>query len=294
MAPNEYVSGPRNPGPEISFDVSVPNVARIYDYLLGGKDNFAADRDAAGALLSHIPDAQRACYSNRGFLQRAVRFLAADAGICQFIDIGTGLPTQGNVHEIAREVSPAARVVYVDNDPVVILHAKALLATSPGVAVVNEDLRNPEAIFGSPELKGLIDFDDPVAILLVAVTHFLTDDELYVIDQLKDAIPSGSYLVLSHISGDEVAEKPAEEARAIYERANAHVFPRSRGAINRLFHNMEFVDPGLVGVDSWRSAPLLQTIGWPGERTTTRRTLVYAGVAKKPLPKRRMRKAASG
>lgn len=282
MAPNEYASGPRNPGPEISFDVSVPNVARIYDYLLGGKDNFAADRDAAGALLSHIPDAQRACYSNRGFLQRAVRFLAADAGICQFIDIGTGLPTRGNVHEIAQEVNHTTRVAYVDNDPVVISHARALLATSPGVAVVNEDLRNPGAILGSPALKELIDFDDPVAVLLVAVTHFLTDDELYVIDQLKDAIPSGSYLVLSHISGDEVAEKPATEARAIYERASARVFPRSRDAINRLFHGMELVKPGLVSVDSWRPALLLQTIGWPDGRTARRRTLIYAGVAKKP------------
>jgi hypothetical protein len=157
-------------------DASVPNVARMYDYLLG-KDNSAADRDAAAELLSLIPDAQAACYQNRAFLRRAVRFLAGQAGIRQFIDIGTGLPTQGNVYDIAQATAPDARVVYVDYDPVVVPHAQALLATTPTVAVINGDLRNPEQILTDPALRNLIDFSEPVAILLAATLHFIADDE---------------------------------------------------------------------------------------------------------------------
>ena len=158
-------------------DASVPNVARIYDYLLGGKDNFAADRDAAAELLALLPDAQAACHHNRAFLRRAVRFLAGQAGIRQFIDIGTGLPTQGNVHDIARAIAPDARVAYVDYDPVVVSHAQALLATTPTVAVINGDLRNPDKILTHPGLRELIDFSQPVAILLTAILHFIADEE---------------------------------------------------------------------------------------------------------------------
>ena len=156
-------------------DASVPNVARIYDYLLGGKDNYSADRDAAVELVRLIPDALRAAHHNRRFLQRAVRFLAADAGVRQFVDIGTGLPTQGNVHEVAQGINPGARVLYVDYDPVVISHAQALLVKNPLVVAINRDLRDPAQIITHPALQALVDLNKPVAILLVAVLHFIRD-----------------------------------------------------------------------------------------------------------------------
>ncbi len=253
----------------------VPNVARIYDYLLGGKDNFAADREAAEELLTHIPDAQDACYSNREFLHRAVRFLAGEAGIRQFIDIGTGLPTQGNVHDVAQQVRHDARVVYVDNDLVVVKHAEALLAKSPAVTAINGNLRDPDDILANPALRALINFGEPVAMLLISVLHFIADEDrpYSITDMLKAAMPPGSYLVLSHITGDEVAEEPALKARAVYQRATERVFPRQRDAISDFFDGMEIIEPGVVSVRSWRAEPL------PHE---TRRILMYAGVARKP------------
>jgi hypothetical protein len=158
------------------FDVTVPNAARIYDFMLGGKDNFHADRDAAARLLKVLPGSARACRDSRQFLQRAVRYLAR-AGIRQFIDIGSGLPTAGNVHQVAHEADPDARVAYADYDPIVLAHAKALLATSPAVTVIDGDLRKPGDILAHPGLTRLIDFRQPVAVLLAAVLHFMADDE---------------------------------------------------------------------------------------------------------------------
>ncbi len=275
MALNGRVSGGEPQGPAAHFDAGVPNVARIYDYLLGGKDNFAADREAAGELLRHIPDARDACYRNRGFLRRAVRFLAGEAGIRQFIDIGTGLPTQGNVHEVAQQVRHDARVVYADYDPVVVKHAEALLATSPAVTAITGDLRDPDEILADPALRELINLGEPVAILLIAVLHFIADEDrpYSITGTLRAAMAPGSYLVLSHITGDEVAEEPALKARAVYERATGQVFPRCRDAIGDFFDGMQIIEPGVVSARSWRAEPLPHGPD---------RTLLYAGVARKP------------
>lgn len=276
MALNGHMSGRVDPAPVAGFDVTLPNVARIYDYLLGGKDNFTADRGAAEELLRHIPDAQAACHSNREFLRRAVRFLAGEAGIRQFVDIGTGLPTQENVHEVAQEIRHDARVVYVDNDPVVVKHAEALLAKSPAVAVINGDLRNPDEILANPALRALINFAEPVAILLVASLHFIADEDgpCSIMRTLKAATVPGSYLALSHITVEQVEEESAVKARAVYERATEHVFPRWRAAITHFFEGMEIIEPGVVDVRSWHPGLSPHEPG---------RILMYAGVARKPV-----------
>jgi S-adenosyl methyltransferase len=260
---------------------SVPNVARIYDYLLGGKDNFAADREAAEQLITVIPDVLIAARQNREFLRRAVGFLAGEAGIRQFIDIGTGLPTQGNVHEVAHEAAPSARVVYVDHDPVVVSHARALLVPharallanhAPNVAAVSGDLRRPEQILTDPDLRALISLGEPVAVLLVAVVHFIGDDDnpSKVLDTLMSAMPPGSYLVLSHITPDEVSADASRKAQAVYADATARAYPRTLAEVTQLFDGLELIEPGVVDVAAWHAEPR------PG------RTLMYGGVASKP------------
>jgi O-methyltransferase involved in polyketide biosynthesis len=255
-------------------DPSVPNVARIYDFLLGGKDNFAADREAAGKLARLIPDGVPAAYQNRRFLQRAVRFLAGEAGIRQFIDIGTGLPTQGNVHEVAHGIAADARVLYVDYDPVVISHAQALLATEPTVVAINRDLRNPDEIISHPALRALIDLERPVAILAVAVLHFIKDDEnpYGIVDTLKGAMAPGSYLVLSHVTDDAVSGETKREAQGVYEHATAPVIPRSRDEFAHFFSGLEVIEPGLTDVREWRREQ-----GSVGNA----RVLIYGGVGRK-------------
>lgn len=255
-------------------DASIPNAARIYAYLLGGKDNFAADRQAARELLRHIPDARDACHDNRAFVQRAVRFLAGQ-DIGQFIDIGAGLPARQNVHEIAQQTRPGARVAYVDHDPVVVRHAEALLATSRTVTVINADLRQPGHILTHPSLQGLISFGEPVAILLTAILHFIPDEDspYSIVAELKAAMPPGSYLVISHLTADEVADESMRDARAVYDQATESVFPRDRAAISRFFDGLEFVGPGVTGIRAWGAQPAR-----PGQA----RTLLYGGVARKP------------
>jgi S-adenosyl methyltransferase len=257
-------------------DASVPNVARIYDYLLGGKDNYSADRDAAVELVRLIPDALRAAHHNRRFLQRAVRFLAADAGVRQFIDIGTGLPTQGNVHEVAQGIDPGARVLYVDYDAVVISHAQALLVKNPLVVAINRDLRDPAQIITHPALQALVDLDKPVAILLVAVLHFIRDADKphEIVEELKAAMPSGSYLVVSHVTADEIPAQVNSKARELYDRTTAPATARTREEIERFFDGLEIIAPGLTDVSVWRaeSTP-------PGEPS---RTLFYGGVGRRP------------
>ena len=178
---------PAGPVPPQGLDVTVPNVARIYDHLLGGKDNFEADREAARRLLQAVPDAARAARANRTFLARAVQFLAREAGIRQFLDIGTGLPTRGNVHEIAQIANPQAHVLYTDIDPMVVVHASALLANSLTVAATQADLRQPDHLFTMPVTRTLIDTSQPLAVLLVAVLHFLPDNDnpWALVDQIK-------------------------------------------------------------------------------------------------------------
>jgi hypothetical protein len=263
------------PGPDwpVPFlGTQAPNVARIYDYLLGGKDNFEADRAAAETLIRLIPDGLTACRENRRFVRRAVRYLAAH-GIRQFIDIGPGLPTQGNVHEVAQECAPDARVVYADYDPVVVAHAQALLAKPAGVAAISGDLRRPGEILQDPELRTLISVDRPFAVLATAVLHFIGDDEdPYAITRtLSDAMPSGSYLVITHITADDIAADAGRKAQAVYARATAQAHPRSRDAVTRFFDGLELADPGVVSVSAWR----------PELGCGKGRTLMYAGVGRK-------------
>jgi len=234
-------------------DTSVASPARIYDHLLGGKDNFRADRDAAARLLEVLPGSAQAARDNRDFLQRAVRWLTA-AGIRQFIDIGSGLPTARNTHQAAHETDPAARVAYADNDPIVIAHARALLQSGdPRVAVIDGDLRKPASILASPGLTELIDFREPVAVLLVAVLHFLTDDERPhdAVQEIITALPPGSYLTLSHVTADHVTPDAAATAQGVYDGATAPVTARTRAQVTAFFDGLELIEPGVCDVAAW-------------------------------------------
>jgi SAM-dependent methyltransferase len=235
-----------------AFDVTVPNAARIYDYLLGGKDHFQADRDAAAKLLGVLPGSAQACRANRDFLQRAVRHLSA-AGIQQFLDIGSGLPTAGNTHEVAHEAGPNARVAYVDYDNIVLAHARALLTASPAVTVIPGDLRKPGDILAHPDLTALLDLRQPVAVLLVAVVHFLTDDDSPhdAVREITTRLAPGSYLVVSHVTADHVAPAAAATAQGVYASASAPVTARTRAQVTRLFDGLDLIEPGVCDVPAW-------------------------------------------
>ncbi len=211
------------------LNVRQPNVARVYDRLLGGKDNFQADRDAADQLQKLLPDVAKAARENRYFLERVVRYLVGQAGIRQIIDIGTGLPTQDNVHEVAQRIAPETRVVYVDNDPMVVRHGLALLATNGNVAMVEADLRAPREITTHPDTRRLIDFSGPVAVLMLASLHFVTDAEhpQAIVSEWRDTMAPGSYLAISHITADEVEPATAKAAQAVYADASAPAVPRA-------------------------------------------------------------------
>jgi hypothetical protein len=262
--------------PEINTGVAHP--ARMYDYYLGGKNNFPADREAAERMIASSPGMRDGARQNRAFLGRAVRWLAAEAGITQFLDVGTGIPTQGNTHEVAQAVNPDARVAYVDNDPIVIAHARALLSGQGRglVTVADADLREPDALLTHPQVARAIDFDQPLALLLVAILMFLTDAEgpHRVVERLKAALPSGSHLVVSHVTQDFNPEAAARGARA-YDRATATMTPRSREQVLRFFDGLELVDPGLVQVSRWRPEGPVPDI--PGGHPW-----VWAGVGRKP------------
>jgi len=233
------------------IDTTVPTTARVYDYWLGGHDNFAIDRAAALEVSEAAPEAPLMAVENRKFLRRAVRYLA-DTGITQFLDIGTGLPTQGNVHQVAQEIIPDARVVYVDNDPMVLAHSRAL-KTGGNTVVIEADLRDPRAILDHPGTRKLIDFDQPLAVLLVAVLHFISDDDdpPTIVAAIRDALPPGSYLVLSHVSGD-IRRESAANAAVHYKKVTSSATLRGREEILRFFTGLELVEPGVVQVPYWR------------------------------------------
>lgn len=265
-------------GPDL--DVDKPNVARVYDCLLGGEDNFAADRQAAASLLEAVPGAAVAARENRAFLARAVRFLTEEAGICQFLDLGTGMPTAGIVHEIAQaEDARQVRVVYADYDPVVVRHTNALLGGSLTAPVVRADLREPWDLFARPTVRTLINLAEPVAILLVAVLHFIDDreDPWAIVNCYKDAMAPGSYLVISHFTADHLSADAARQAQAAYADASAPGVARSREQVARFFDGLSMVSPGLLDVGGWRpgviDAPL-------------RPTVVYGGIGRKTRPGR--------
>nr|PZN38036.1 MAG: hypothetical protein DIU60_23685 [Actinomycetota bacterium] len=240
------------PAPDI--DISKPHVARMYDYFLGGKNNYAADRQAAEAALKATPEVRLAARANRRFLIKSVRWLAQEAGIRQFLDIGSGLPTQQNVHEVAQSVDPNARVVYIDNDPLVRVHADVLLATDPNTIVLEADMRDPKALLDRPEIREHLDFSQPIALLLVAVLHFIRNhDEAYAIaDTLREALPPGSYVVLSHVMLPEQLTEGQKETLATYNtRTATGLTLRTRDQIARFFQGLTPVGSGLSLIADW-------------------------------------------
>jgi SAM-dependent methyltransferase len=257
------------------LDTSTPHPARIYDALLGGKNSYPADREAAMKILAAAPQARDSARANRAFLQRAVRYLAGQEGIGQFLDIGTGIPSAGTVHEIAAQAAPGTRVAYVDNDPIVHTYANALLASDQTTSIVLADLRDPGHVLAHPGVTGLIDFNRPVALILAAVVHFLTDaeDPAGIIAAFRDALAPGSFLVLSHATGD-FRPGPAREAAAVYDQATSPVTLRTRNEVTALFDGWDLTAPGVVQAPLWRpdrSRPRPQALA---------RAWVYAGAAR--------------
>ncbi|YCK33786.1 SAM-dependent methyltransferase [Actinomadura sp. ATCC 39365] len=233
-------------------DPNVPSSARVYDYLLGGKDNVAVDRAVAEKLLAVAPDARAVARANRRFQIEAVRHVARQ-GVRQFIDLGTGIPTAPSIHETVREVSPACRVVYVDHDPMVRLHAQVMLADQPGVAGIQGDLRRPADVLADPHVTGLIDFDQPVCVLMVGVLHFVTDaeDPPGIVAAFRKPMAPGSHLVLSHAMAESSPEAIAQLDLATAGSPAQGAF-RSHGEVLRLFDGFELIGPGLVPVQDWR------------------------------------------
>jgi hypothetical protein len=255
-------------------DLTVASPARIYDYFLNGKDNFAVDRQVGDEVIARIPEAKPALQANRRFLQRAVRFMA-EQGIDQFIDLGTGIPTAGPVHEIAQRIHPDAHVVYVDNDPIVMAHNRALLRADNVISIMH-DIREPDQILGDPRLLKLIDFSRPVGVLFVAVLHFITEaeDPYAIVRRFREQLAPGSYLAVSHDSSEQRDPEVVAAVEEIYE-ATAPIIFRGHAKIARFFEGFELVEPGLVHPPEWRPDD-------PAERELPGRQWLYAGVAGRP------------
>ncbi|MBM0231314.1 SAM-dependent methyltransferase [Micromonospora sp. STR1_7] len=236
------------------IDTSVAHPARRYNYLLGGKDNFAADRQSGDALAAAMPTIRLAAVENRLFLQRAVRFLALH-GVRQFLDIGTGIPTADNTHEVAQAIDPSARVVYVDNDPIVLAHARALLSSTPEgrTAYLDADLREPERILSHPDLRTTLDLTQPVALMLVAILHFIRDDEAprSILNRLVAALPSGSYVVASHVTWEYLS--PEVTAKLEANNHDGRFQARTTEQFAGLLDGLDLVEPGIVSVARWRA-----------------------------------------
>jgi hypothetical protein len=255
-----------------------PNVARVYDYFLGGYHNFEADRAVGHFVLKVYPDMQTAARVNRSFLRRSVRFLIAQ-GIDQFLDIGSGIPTVGNVHEVAQKLNPVARVVYVDIDTVAVLHSKAILQGNAYATAIQADARQPEQILQHPDVKRLLDFDRPIGLLLVAVLHLIPDDDqaLHTVSTLRDALAPGSYVAISQTTFDEAPPGVAAQVTKFAADASTAVAYRPYDLVRRMFDGLELVEPGLVFLPLWRPEG-------PDDVFLDRpeRALNYAGVGRKP------------
>ena len=239
------------------IDTSKPQSARFWNYLLGGKDNYPVDRDAAEQILALIPTLANSARAERGFLIRAVRYLAGEAGIRQFLDIGTGLPTANNTHEVAQAVAPECRIVYVDNDPLILAYARALLNSTPQGATdyIHADLREPDTILR--EAARTLDFTQPIALMLLGVVNYIvdTDQAHMVVNRLLDAVPSGSYLALSHPTAEVHGEAMHEAMRLWNERGGTPVVARSRDEITQFFGRLQLLEPGVVSDSLWRPDP---------------------------------------
>jgi hypothetical protein len=260
------------------FPLDTPNASRMYDYYLGGYHNFAIDRETAEQAIRIYPEFPLIMRANRAFLRRAVTFLAQQ-GIDQFLDIGSGIPTVGSVHEVAQRVNPAARVVYVDIDPIAVAHSDGILAGNPHATAVGADARHPEQLLGHPDIRHRLNFDRPLAVLLVFVLHFIGDDATvaHSITTLREALAPGSYLVLSHGTAENLPPEQLEQLVRLYERSTSPWSSRSRHQVEQLFRGLEMVEPGVVWTPIWRpESPHDLYVDHP-ERSAS-----YAGVGRKP------------
>lgn len=272
---------PGHPPPGV--DASRPSPARLYDYYLGGTNNLPVDREFGDLIKAAVPDLLDGVWANRGFHQRAAMWLAEQAGLRQFIDIGSGLPTRSNTHEAVHAIAPGARVVYVDHDPMVAAYAGQLLADDGTTAVVTADLREPESILSAPELRALIDFSQPVGLLMTAVLHFVADgsDPWALVARYVAATAPGSYLALSHFTADKMPPRAIQAGQDVYERATESIYPRTREQVLRFFDGLELVPP------TNGAEPALSYVGvWGAEDPVAADTDgsrgLYCGVARRP------------
>ncbi len=247
VVPEDATPSPRN------IDTTVPHIARIYNYWLGGKDNYAVDREAAEKVIAATPTVRPGVVANRAFLGRAVRHMAIEGGIRQFLDIGTGIPSASNTHEVAQSVAPESRVVYVDNDPIVLAHARALLTSTTGpTSYIDADARDTDTILA--EAARTLDFSQPIGLMLIAILHCVPDeDDPYgLVRALVDAVPAGSYLAISHPASDQVPEHAAKAEAALTRSMRQKVTFRSHEQVSRFFGGTELIDPGVVALPEWR------------------------------------------
>jgi S-adenosyl methyltransferase len=262
------------------IDTSVAHPARRYDYWLGGKDNFAADRESGDAVAAAFPTVRTAAIENRRFLRRAVTFLAGEAGIRQFLDIGTGIPTANNTHQVAQAIAPESRIVYVDNDPIVLAHARALLNSSPegATAYIDADLREPDKILGDPDVVSTLDLSQPVGLMLVAILHFIpdADDPYGAVARLVGAMPSGSYLTITHATNDYMPPEISSAVNDADARTRVPFQFRSRAEFARFVDGLDLVPPGIVSVAEWRASDE------EAPRPSAMETAVYGAVARIP------------
>ncbi len=270
-------TGHRSP---VDLQTDRPHAARVYDYLLGGKTNYAADRLAAEQTLATMPNAGMTARQNRAFMHRAARYLVTEAGIRQFLDIGTGIPTSPNLHEVVQTVAPSARIVYADNDPIVLTHSRALHTSHPEgrTAYVPGDLCDVDGILSDPTLRETLDLSRPVALTLVAVLHWLPGDRdpYAIVGRLMDALPSGSFLALTHIT-DDFTPAAVREISDNFKRTGSHVNARTKAEVERFFDGLELVEPGVQVIQRWRPDDVEVGLPTPGDTEIP----LYGGVARK-------------
>ncbi|WP_243789658.1 SAM-dependent methyltransferase [Saccharopolyspora gloriosae] len=283
---DEQLRDPLALPPEV--DTSVPSVARIYDYAVGGKDNFRVDRDATHAMLDGVPDIIATARANRAFLGRGVRYLAREAGIRQFIDFGSGLPTQLNVHQVAQAENPDGRVVYVDNDPVVLAHGRALLSEDQRTTVIQADMAQPTAVLESPATRRLINFAEPVGVLYLSVLHCLPDEARpdLAVAAMLDAVPAGSHLMMSHLVSDDA--DAAEFLTRFMTEQTTWGRVRTEAEVTAYFDGLDAVEPGLVDITRWRPEQQPTDTGTPFDHDIPSRPELegkiweFGGIARKP------------